>query len=295
MRAWYKALSWVYLTGFLCQCTAGSVQIFDTDGERFTNSKLHNNPNCKRGVAYNAGSLRDFQTLGDAITWHYNWSAQENGNIVSSPLIASRFIPMIWGAKALANINTPLPNANYLLTFNEPNFEAQASLTPDQAAALWPQIEQLAADQNMQIVSPAMNYCGTGCNDTNPFNWLDNFFAQCANCRVDAIAVHVYRCDPDGVMQYIQEFKARYRKPIWVTEFACLESNQPINEAVELNYMQQVVQLFENEPSIVRYAWFTGRYPTNPVINLLGNDGELTKLGQTYLSLPQTCTQNSNF
>lgn len=292
MTFWRSALFQTLLLMSLCQCTAGSVQIFDTDGERFTNSKLHNNPNCKRGIAYNAGSLQDYQVLGDAITWHYNWSPQENGNITSYPLIASRFIPMIWGENTLENANIVLPNANYLLTFNEPNFNEQANLTAAQAAALWPSIEKLATQQNMKIISPAVNYCGTDCNETDPYTWLDNFFAQCANCRVDAIAVHVYRCDPNGIMEYLQEFKTRYQKPIWVTEFACLESSETITDAVELNYMQQIVPLFENEPSIERYAWFTGRYSISPVVNILGNNGQLTKLGRTYLELPQNCTSN---
>ncbi len=47
--------------------------------------------------------------------------------------------------------------------------------TPAQAAALWPTVEAFADAHNLKIVSPALNYCGGSCNETNPFTWLDAF------------------------------------------------------------------------------------------------------------------------
>ena len=30
-----------------------------------------------------------------------------------------------------------------------------------------------------RIASPAVNYCGGSCTDTNPINWLKRFYAAC--------------------------------------------------------------------------------------------------------------------
>ena len=37
---------------------------------------------------------------------------------------------------------------------------------------------------------------------------------------------------------------------------------------------------------VYRYAWFTGRRPDFPRIDLLGADGQLTPLGRAYLDVP---------
>ena len=39
-------------------------------------------------------------------------------------------------------------------------------------------------------------------------------------------------------------------------------------------------------PRIERYAWFSGRFEWIPYIDLLGADGQLTPLGQAYVSAP---------
>ena len=42
---------------------------------------------------------------------------------------------------------------------------------------------------------------------------------------------------------------------------------------------------------VYRYAWFTGRRPDFPRINLLAADGELTPLGQAYVDAPFDSTE----
>jgi hypothetical protein len=136
-------------------------------------------------------------------------------------------------------------------------------------------------------VSPALNYCGGGCKKTDPFEWFAEFFAACPDCRVDHLAVHWYACSKDALTWYIGEMK-QYGRPIWLTEFSCLDQEDK-SVAVQKAYMQDALEYLESEPAVFRYSWFSGRFDPQPTIDLLGASGELTELGQLYVSAPANC------
>ncbi|KYF60985.1 glycosyl hydrolase [Sorangium cellulosum] len=160
----------------------------------------------------------------------------------------------------------------------------QANLSAAEAAALWPQIEEIADEKGLQLVSPAVNFCGGGCHETDPFAYLDAFFAACEGCRVDFIAAHWYACDRPALEWYLGELK-RYRRPIWLTELSCGDGEDRSPEA-QAAYMREAVPLLESDPDVFRYAWFSGRTEAIPNVDLLGASGELTALGALYVSLP---------
>src|SRR5262249_27495498 len=149
--------------------------------------------------------------------------------------------------------------ARYLLTFNEPNFGSQSNLTPAAAAALWPKIEDLATRRGLKIVSPALNFCGGSCNETDPFVWLDHFFAACTGCRVDYVAMHWYACSGSALTWYLEKYKTKYTQPLWLTEFSCLD-NATISDTLEAQYLHDALTLLEADPRVFRYSWFTGRF-----------------------------------
>jgi hypothetical protein len=205
---------------------------------------------------------------------------------------------MIWGSAGLAK--TVPAGSPYLLGFNEPNFKAQSNLTPQQAAAAWPQVEAIAKTAGALLVSPAVNFCGSsanpsGCSDptvTDPYTWLKDFFAACTGCEVDAVAVHWYGCDLPSLKAYIEgstgggglQGFVQFGKPIWLTEFSCGRSS---SVAQQKAYMQAAVPYLEGNPHVARYAWFSA----TPIPNALltNTDGTLTDLGTTYASLPRSC------
>ena len=180
------------------------------------------------------------------------------------------FVPMIRGSKNLAG---PIPaGSTAVLGFNEPDFKAQSNLTPQQAAADWPQVEALAKAQGIPLVSPAVNFCGSaanpsGCGDpsiTDPYTWLTDFFAACTGCEVDAVAVHWYNCDLLSLRAYIDGNVdaggglagfVQYGKPIWLTEFSC---DGTILVADQTTYMQAAVPYLE-ATARRRYAWLSAR------------------------------------
>jgi hypothetical protein len=280
----------------LASCGTSSVEVLHTGTGGSSSGSAGSGgaaAQCKRGIAYGQSSVADLTVLSKGIGWWYNWAAMPDNTAVASAhaALGVEFVPMAWGQASLADLATQVPaDAKYLLGFNEPNFGSQANLTPAQAAALWPQVEAFAKQRNLKIVSPAVNYCGSPCNETNPFTWLSDFFAACPGCQVDYIAMHWYACTASALTSYVQQFESTWTQPLWLTEFACTDGSgnaqpEPQQEA----YMKTVLPLLEADPRVFRYAWFTGRSTGGSPWDLLGADGTLTPLGQIYVDYPEAC------
>ena len=45
-------------------------------------------------------------------------------------------------------------------------------MSASEAAALWPYVEQVADAKGLTLVSPAVNFCGGSCQETDPFKYL---------------------------------------------------------------------------------------------------------------------------
>ena len=183
------------------------------------------------------------------------------------------------------------PQIHYLLVLNEPNVGGQAYMTPQQAAQLWPSYESVAAAAGVKIVGPQITW-GTMPNYGDPVVWLDAFLAayQQANGRqpqIDYLGFHWYDYGIDGQLNRL----AKYNKQFWVTEFANWHSQndgaQIDTPAKQEAQMKAIVPYLEQRSDVFRYAWFTGRVSPDPHSDsLLGMNGQLTPLGQLYLSLP---------
>ncbi len=267
---------------------------------------------CKRGVAYGQNSSADLTLLSHGISWWYNWDQKPDSGVAGMyGSLGVEFVPMIWGESHIARAQNDIPaGMKTLLGFNEPNFGSQSNLTPERAAELWAQIEQIAANKGiLKIASPAVNYCGGTCTDTSPINWLKRFYAACRTrygaskgCKVDYTAYHSYVCQLNWLQGKIQEFTsahnaaiansdpaddADFNKPIWLTEFACGDkpSTWPsITLQNQIDYVNAAVPWLEGDSRIMRYAWFSGRTTAVPNASLLGASGQLTDLGKAYLS-----------
>jgi len=249
-------------------------------------------PPCKRGIATNTPPSSAFVPAATVpgVSWWYNWSNRGTG-----AALGIEFVPMIWGS---ASLGGPIPSSSrYLLGFNEPNFKGQSNLTPQQAAADWPQVEALAKPLAIPLVSPAVNFCGSstntsGCSDpsvTDPYTWLKDFLAACTGCQVDSIAVHWYNCDLPSLQGYIDgssslEGFVQFGKPIWLTEFACSGSS---TVAQQQAYMQAAVPYLEGNPHVARYSWFSSS--NIATAQLMDATGQPTALGTVYAGLSESC------
>ncbi|HSC86300.1 MAG TPA: glycosyl hydrolase [Polyangiaceae bacterium] len=260
--------------------------------------------NCKRGLAYGGHSDADFAALSPALSWWYNWyfepdEALRDGNYRSADV---EYVPMYHSVKEAFDPDTMIEripsDSKMLLGFNEPNFHVQANLSAAAAAAAWPEVERIADAHGLAIASPAVNYCGPAqdCWDTNPFDYLDDFFAACEGCRVDAIAFHIYvGCNAGGenhaqwLIDHVKNYEARfpegtYPQKFLLTEFACSDA---ANFAEQRAFLEDAVEYLEGNPRVARYGWFSGRFDGMQFVDLYGADGQLTELGVAYRDAPQ--------
>ncbi len=243
----------------------------------------------KRGVGFNNLLTGDVQALSPGLTWGYNWGSSGSGNDDAFKQYGIEYVPMCWSGVNTAQLVTLLtahPEIKYILGFNEPNFKSQSNLTPAQAAAKWPALQSIADQFHLTIVGPALNY-SPDAPYQDPLKWYDEFFADCPDCRVDHIAVHLYMSSVGSIRNSINSYK-KYGKPIWLTEFCAWDNGT--TEASQEQFMNETFDYLENEPAIFRYAWFKERGYSGgaPYMQLLNKslEGVLLPMGDifTYMS-----------
>ncbi|MCV9385516.1 glycosyl hydrolase [Reichenbachiella ulvae] len=254
----------------------------------------------KRGMAYGFHSPKDLEVLAPHVSWWYNWSETPESTVAQVYTDYNfEFVPMTWNgnynSSKLKSYLSEHPEVKYILAFNEPNFLEQANMTPSEVAAAWPELEAIADEFNLEIVGPAVNFCGdcvseNGTTYDDPVQYLDDFFAACTDCRVDHIAVHTY-VNTIGALEWFIDLFQKYDKPIWLTEFAGWEENGVINNVNDqISFMESALEFLDNEPSVFRYAWFIGRTSgginSYAYIDILGSNGQLTALGEVYAAEP---------
>lgn len=256
----------------------------------------------KRGVSENSFTYEEeILALTPGVSWFYNWASLPNNTVkeVSGPGKAMEFCPMIWNGNfnetALREYLTANPGVKYLLGFNEPNFKAQANMTPTQAAALWPKLEAIARDFNLELVAPALNY-SPDAPYHDPVMWYDEFFSLLPEgSKVDYLALHCYMITADAMMSYIDKIATRYGKQVWMTEYCAwdnLTKDPAQARTIQRDEMVRKVEAMELSPNVARYAWFKARgadaYPYYPLLKYKSTNipaGTLTELGEIYVNM----------
>ncbi len=273
--------------------SSGPEDIMYADSDQYTTKQARSN---KRGICFNTLFEADFKAMDPGISWGYNWAAGGFNAILNEAASEAGFLyyPMIWNgggnwASQIRNYKQAHPECEYILAFNEPNLTDQANMTPKQAAEKWEPVKNLAKELNMKIVAPVMNY-GTLAGYSDPIQWLDEFFRQ-PGVSIDdvaALSIHCYMDYPSSIKSYVERFR-KYGKPVWMTEFCAWEAEN-ISMEKQREYMSEVINYFEAEPLIERYAWF--KYDGSPnnhpryALRPSGNtSGELTELGKVYVNM----------
>ncbi|XP_063411537.1 uncharacterized protein LOC134694455 [Mytilus trossulus] len=181
------------------------------------------------------------------VHWWYDWQQSPDRMHLRHhcPLnVRSGYVPMVNGKNFERGIHVS-NDSHYLLGFNEPDHHEQSNLTIAQATVMWKELEKHSAGKI--LVSPAVT----------DLNWLQQFLQNCHNCRVDHVAVHIYRCDAHQIMAFLKQAWDRFHKPIWLTEFSCPHTT---SENDQLRMMREILPLLESAPYVFRYAWFASRW-----------------------------------
>ena len=102
---------------------------------------------------------------------------------------------------------------------------------------------------NRKLVGPGVAMGGTMLGTT----WYQQFFQNCSNCRVDAIAIHIYENNLGAFQYWVGQFK-QFNKPIWITEWAFPNVTGDCSVL-----MSQVLTYFKSEPLVQRIGFFGSR------------------------------------
>ena len=276
----------------LCSCSTSNYIAptlpGDSQEETLITFAYRQQRSTKRGVAFNHIEVSELKAIESGVGWLYNWGSQYSPSLEEAMTSTDiDYVPMAWNGSFntdhIRAYKALHPKAQYILAFNEPNLTDQANMTPAQAALHWPALKSVAQELGLSIVAPAMNW-GTLTGYSDPIDWLDEFFTLVPLSDVAAIAVHCYMNWPSAVKWHIERFR-KYGKPVWVTEFCAWEGKNLTVEA-QRTYMCEVVNYFENDPLIERYAWFMfDGTPAQYPYYALSSGGKLTDLGTIYLNL----------
>jgi hypothetical protein len=192
--------------------------------------------------------------------------------------------PMLWSEKQIGDFKKFVVKgyAKHVLAFNEPNQQGQANMDPGRGANVWKQYIQPLKQQGYTLVSPACTNAPSG------KTWIRDFLAACNGCTVDAIALHFYGTDPQKFIDYVTDFYNTFKRPIWVTEYACQNfgDGKQCSKDDVWNFMSKTKAWMDSTPFVARYFYFGAMYNmgnVNVLNQLMSSNGSPNDLGRFYI------------
>jgi len=234
--------------------------------------------NAKRGLSYpdsdNIADILNINQTNSLISWQYDWGITPPPNLAQSGV---QYVPMQWGSGGIENLSDAVTaqGAQILLTFNEPDFNEQSNIDPNDAAQLWMEYIEPLKSKGVRLGGPAVSSGSTG------VPWLTSFFAACSNCTIDFIPIHWYGEGVEGFYSYLFQIYSQFgNRTIWVTEYA----DTSLNDTEVLTFLNQTMDYMDTLDFVERYAWFGYFRPENgSAYNMMNNDGSLNTLGELYI------------
>jgi hypothetical protein len=240
-----------------------------------------------RKTAKKGAAVWDFPAVNAGLkavgaSWYYNWGSNND----RMPASGVEFVPMIWGTANATDstLAQAKREGDTLLGFNEPDMAAQANMTPAKALELWPKLQATG----MRLGSPSVAF---GAADTG--KWLDEFMkgAKQKGYRVDFITLHWYGGDFSSaavgqLKGYIQQVYAKYKLPIWLTEFALIRfdgsgAHYP-TDAQQVSFINGATDMLQGLSYVERYSWFGLPSTSDSHTGLYKESGTLTPMGTAY-------------
>lgn len=253
----------------------------------------------KKGICVNEKDMGVAVDPADMnIGWYYNWgtkSFKETG-FKNTKFNDVDFVPMFWKdpdeaySKAFQRFNQQ--GYKYVLGFNEPDLVWESNYKADVAMRRWMK-DFIPNKGNVLLGSPA----------TSVFpQWSDwwktywNMLPDGGKSATNFIAVHNYNKfynGKDTALQYLEEIDEcynKYRKPIWITEFAMwrFDKNDASGCAKTQEFMKIVLKGLNERSYVERYAWFSPDLQSKDASSSSLFDyatGNLTTIGKIYAQI----------
>ncbi|WFD07373.1 hypothetical protein MVES1_002737 [Malassezia vespertilionis] len=206
------------------------------------------------GVPWGTDNRWAYKLPKDSVSWYHHW---EKGMIFQMPS-SCEYVPTFWGPSKQGDWNmrkfeiATNNKIKSILAFNEPDVPSQASMTPEQAVALFMKELQPYAEKGYQVSSPQMVF---------NMDWLSRFMSQChdAGCKISFMALHWYGAptDMDKFTAWVDGVYQKFKLPIWITEYGLTSGSNPSDEQV-MNFLRGTTEWIASKPYVQRAAWNGG-------------------------------------
>ncbi|KAG5636404.1 hypothetical protein H0H81_008178 [Sphagnurus paluster] len=260
-----------------------SFEDLDDSAEVPPTSKIATSPLTPNGIKAGIAGGDAYPFMKDHIGWWYDWTP--NPSKPGKPIA----VPMLWGAgtadktdaarlAAFKKISAPPP---YVLAYEEPDCppgSGSAGISVAAGVAGWESLIVPLGKKGTLTGSPSM------CKQADE-TWLNQFKSK-ISVQWDITAIHINKNSLEGVKKDIEHYWNTYKKPIWVTEFACVNDKNgfvPCTNQAEINaFINVIVPYLESNEHVYAYAYSNGLG--------LGDVWPLTKgsalsaSGKTYLA-----------
>ena len=236
----------------------------------------------KKGVC---GGDYQQDIVGVDADWYYKWNKDvPSGQLSTGP----EYVPMSWGKGSTSNTAISdylaMDQVTHLLGFNEPDNSGQSNI-PNITQAV--QLFALLQEAGLRLGSPACKEEGA----TKDSSWLSQFMLQADadEVRVDFIDVHWYdwgsspssNPDPNPVdvanrlKSYLSNVYAKYRLPIWITEF---NANGNRDRSIQDGFLQSIMPYLDDVAYVERFSY----YQWGSTMKFFNSDGSITSTGTLY-------------
>lgn len=237
-------------------------------------------PSPKRGVAW---ALQEQSTSTELKNGPFGWWYDWYDTVSTSPMTGASFtyVPTIQH-KDIDQFKQAVAHSKpqYAIGFNEPDNKPQTDyrdISVDEFASMWNQAMPKLRSEGTLVASPSPIYGTT--------DWLGKFIEAC-DCDWDYSNLHKYTKSVDDLRGAVAQLYAAFKKPVWVTEFACLSydtgSADYCNDQEAESFMKEALDFLDGSDMVAAYSW--EGFNTGHVNRLVNEDGSLTNLGKIYSS-----------
>jgi len=114
-------------------------------------------------------------------------------------------------------------------------------------------------------------------------DWLGPFENTPQHPEWNFTCIHTNKNSSDGVEADVEQYLARYKKPIWVSEFSCMNDLDWTACEDPTTFIKETVKYLEGNPNVIAYGYSNGDGLPDGW-KLLDSNGKITANGQTYLT-----------
>lgn len=214
-----------------------------------------------KGVSFDKAT-----TIMSGAGWAYDWNPKSMGNLNGAP-----FVPMLKDKSQTGEWNGISPESDACLAFNEPDVplgQGGSQMEPGEAASLY-QSTFMKGCSAKSLGAPAVSSKGMGDQDGLSLKWLEQFAADCKDCKIDFWPLHFYATNglPDqfdyftkyvtaarNAIQGFAKNNPKFGTDMWFTEIGQYGGGSE-------EFTSQCIDYMNKQPDIKAYSPTLGGNP----------------------------------